>query len=474
MGDSHVNPWDFVLMMEGAVLFTTRATRRLDPNSFIRAAAPFAVRSHAVGYGSPGDEKSSRGEQWLPLWERPASLGEVSALFGEARVQLGRQTANRPVDVARAVRRLGVARGVVSFVRYGYLERNGQSTLAVPLGRMDVHEGSRSQLIDDLAPWMDRLQRSARGKNAPYRLKQTERRLADAVMAALQHEDTSDQWQAILLAAVDVERLQATGCAIEAGPIPALRPDWISATGDTAEVRLAVALGSAAADYPRSLRMQDPVRHHWLPLQAGAIRFQVSEKRLVRDERVVMTGRDALADCAAVVERRMIEAGMKGQRRLPLVAAPGCGARFSDLSAFLAGQVDPVRVLDLARAFMAIRWDTFTGTPSEKRLNRFELPPESWLALRVACLPWPLPPDRKIPSEPGLVRRLLAGDSAGAVSTALARIRSAGIRPPLQAGVTDRHSARLWAAGLVFPIDRRAAWRAAVILDPELKGTRDV
>ena len=36
-----VNPWDFVLMMEGAILFSSRATRRLDPNAFSRVSAPF-------------------------------------------------------------------------------------------------------------------------------------------------------------------------------------------------------------------------------------------------------------------------------------------------------------------------------------------------------------------------------------------------------------------------------------------------
>ena len=110
-------------MMEGSLLFTSRATRRLDPNAFSRASAPFAVRPHAAGFATPGSEKAQRGEQWMPLWKRPATLADVVALFGEARVQLNRQTANRPVDVARAISRLGVARGIEAFTRYGYLER---------------------------------------------------------------------------------------------------------------------------------------------------------------------------------------------------------------------------------------------------------------------------------------------------------------------------------------------------------------
>jgi CRISPR-associated protein Csx17 len=470
MGDSQVNPWDFVLMMEGTVLFSARVTRRLDPNAFSRAAAPFAVRSHAIGYGSAGNEKSQRGEQWLPMWGRPATFGEVAALFGEARVQLGRQTANRPVDAARAISRLGVARGINAFTRYGYLERNGQSTLAVPLGRISVREAPRSHLIDDLAPWMDRLQRLARDKHAPNRLVFAERRLANAVMASLMHDEAPDRWQAILFAAVEVEQLQATGCGFGAGPIPPLNPEWLAACGDGTEARLAAALGSAAAEYTKARSRRDPVRHHWLPLEPGAQQFRVSKDRLANDSRVVAIGRDALADCAAVVQRRITEASMLSQRRLPLVPAPGFGATLSDLAALLEGSIDFDLLLDLARAFMAVRWDAATAPRRGSVRTWSDVPPEPWLALRLASLPWPLPPDRIIPTESTIVRRLLAEDSAGAVSLALARLRSSGIRPPIQGGATDKYSGRRWAAALVFPIERGTALHAAAVFDPTLKG----
>ena len=185
MGESQVNPWDFVLMMEGSLLFSARATRSLDPDARSRASAPFAVRSHGAGFPSTGMEKAQRGEQWMPLWCHPAKLAEVAALFGEARLQLNRHTVNRPIDAARAISRLGVARGIESFTRYGYLERNGQSTLAVPLGRINVRYNENAQLIDDLAPWLDRLQRAARDRHATAGLVQAEKRLSDAVFAAL-------------------------------------------------------------------------------------------------------------------------------------------------------------------------------------------------------------------------------------------------------------------------------------------------
>lgn len=466
-----INAWDFVLMMEGSLVFTSRATRRLDPNALSRASAPFAVRSHAAGFGTPGSEKAQRGEQWMPLWNQPATLHDVLAMYGEARVQLDRQTANRPVDMARAISRLGVARGISSFERYGYLERNGQSTLAVPLGRVYVRQHPRAYLIDDLASWMDRVLRQSRSKNAPARLVHAERRLADAVFAALTHDHSPERWQLVLEAAAEIESLQATGTAVGAGPIPPLRPEWVAAVNDgSPELRLALALGSAAASYTRDARPVDPIRSHWLPLERGARRFKTADKRLVSDPRVVASGRSPIRDQAAVVERRLIEAGVKGQRRSRLVAAARCGARLDDLARFLSGSLDIDKLLGLARAFMAIRWDRWAREHWPQADSAAEAPEESWLAVRLTCLPWRLTRDQDIPADPRIVRLLSGGEASRAIEIARSRLRSAGIRPPLQAGITDPTSSLRWAAALAFPIDRGTARRAAAILDPSLKG----
>lgn len=466
-----VNPWDFILMMEGAILFTSQTTRRLDPSAFSRASAPFAVRPHTAGIATPGSEKAQRGEQWMPLWKQPATLSETAALLREGRVQLDRQPANRPIDMARAIGRLGVARGIEAFVRYGYLERNGQSTLAVPLGRVNVRHHPRGYLIDDLAGWMDRVQRRSRDKNAPARFVHAERRLADAAFAALTHDYTCDRWQAILRAAADIEAIQATGTGIEAGPIPPLRPDWVGAVADdSAEVRLALALGSGAAGYTREGRPIDPIRHHALPLERGSRRFKTADKKLVNDPRVVLMGRDLIRDLVAIVERRLIEAGMRGQRRSWLVAAPGCGARLGDLARFLSGTVDLDKILGLARAFMAIKWDEWSRPQLPRAASSAEMPEECWLAVRLACLPWSLTADKDIPADMRLVRLLNSGDAGRAIEIACSRLRSAGIRPPIQAGVTDALSARRWAAALAFPIHRDTALRATIILDPSMKG----
>ena len=465
-GDSFINPWDFVLMLEGAILFSARSTRRLDPTASSRASAPFAVRSHVVGHGSGGSEKAERGEQWMPLWTRPSSASDLQAMLGEARVQLGRATAHRPVDIVRAVARLGVTRGVTRFTRFGFLERNGQSTLAVPLGRVEVIERPLARLVDDLAPWLDRLARLARDKHAPARLIHAERRFADAVFAVLTHDNSADRWQAVLLAASAVEAIQASGTAFKAGPIPPLSPEWVAASNDgSVEWRLACALGSAAATYEADGQPRDPIRHHWLPLDKSARRFREKDQRLFRDSRVVIGGRDAVADFAAIVERRLVEAAQRGQRRLPLVAARGCEANPVDLGALIAGDVDLGRVSALTRAFMAVRWGRWKPANSAA-LPTGAWPDESWISLRLACLPWPLDDNRTIPADDTLVRRLMSGDGAAAVDVALRHLRAAGLRPPIRGASAGPPTARLWAAALAFPVSHYWALAMARPFEP--------
>jgi CRISPR-associated protein Csx17 len=471
--------WDFLLVIEGTLVLQSAVTLR----SMISAgrrflASPFYFPPHAAGSGSsaPHDEYSvqkgrpnpGRGEQWFPLWTAPAGLLDLAAMFREGRCSIGRRHASSPVDALRAIRRLGVARGITMFCRYGYLQRNNIAThFAIPLGRIPVRQHPRGRLADDLAAWLGWLRRLARKPNAPARLVHLERRLADAVFAVLTHDDSPDRWQAVLLACSAVEAVQASGTALEAGPVPPLSPEWLAAADDgSAEWRLACALGGAAGSYDRTGRPCDPVRHHVLPLQVDARRFRMSERALAKDPRVVMSGRDPVADCLALVERRLVEAVGRAERKLPLVAAPGWDAHPSDLAELIAGRIDLDRVIGLARALMAIRWDRLQKGDDAHRRRGHAWPDEAWMALRLACLPWPLEENRRIPVESAMVRRLTAGDGAAAVDIALHRLRSAGLRPPLGGACTNPETARLWGTALAFPISPWSARAMAERFEP--------
>ena len=127
-GGSQANPWDFVLALEGAMLLTASASRRLQDQESSHLSAPFNVRPVSGGYASAGpeDPDMSRAETWLPLWNRSASLAELRQLFSEGRARVGTHLAGNSLDFARAVAGLGVDRGLTEFQRIGFQERNGR------------------------------------------------------------------------------------------------------------------------------------------------------------------------------------------------------------------------------------------------------------------------------------------------------------------------------------------------------------
>jgi CRISPR-associated protein Csx17 len=479
-GDSLVNPWDFVLMLEGAVLFSASATKRLNPMAQVQASAPFSFFNDAVGSSSFSDaEESQRGEQWMPLWSQWTNLAELKALLTEGRAQIGKTYAARPVDMARAVSRLGVSRGIDSFIRYGYLERNGQIHFAVPLGKIIVPNQPcpKSRLVDDLAPWMERLHRKARDK-APSRLVQVERNLADAVFDTLTHDDTPSRWQGVLLAAVEVEKVQACGSGFEVGPIPPLSPEWIAACDNgSAEFRLACALGSAY--YQDEKRKQYSIRCHWLPLdEKNPRKYATSEKRLAHDVRVVAQGRNAEQDLIAVFSRRCLESTQHGERHPQICARQGLDACLSDLAAWVNGSIDVERCVSLARAFMSIDWWKWnSGHPAQS--SNTDWPEDAWCALKLCALPWALESNKgesaqEIPFDPAILRRLQSGDGEDALRLVLRRLQAHGIHPALEFPLIDADVVRHWASAIAFPISQKTAQKLKQLIQPSNKETSHV
>lgn len=469
---SRINPVDFVLLMEGAVVFTAAAARRLGVQAGVRAVAPFVMGARASGYASAAStEESARGEQWMPLWHQPATLVELRRLMAEGRAQVGATSAREPLQIALAAARLGTARGVQSFQRFGYIERNGQSNLAVPLGRIEVsrHKSLQLACIDDLDNWLARLHRQVRSDHAPVRLVQAEARLGNSLLALTQFPEHPRRWQELLLRMAEVEAVLAQGSGFAAGPIPRLRPQWITAADDgSPEFRLAVAfaLQHEAIDGQPGRR---GIRRYWLALERGGFRTSGSntQLRLVREPNQVLAGRRGIDDAIALVQRSLLEAASGAGRRLPLQPAPATAAAPADLCAFLTGNVDPDRTLTLARALMAV--DGAGWARSGLHLSpaaATATPDDAWLAIRLALLPWPLADQRQIGADPAIARRLSAGDATGAVALALRRLQALGIGSTVRVAVATPELSRRWAAALAFPITPATAARFARRLDP--------
>jgi CRISPR-associated protein Csx17 len=475
LGDSHVNPWDLPLLLEGALLFTASASRRLGGAGSERTLAPFSVRSFAAGYASAATaDESSRGEQWLPLWSRPWTAAEVSSLLLEGRCQVGRRSSDDAVDLARAIARLGLARGVDAFERYAYMERNGKSNYAVPIGRWRVHPEPQARLLDDLmaSDWWGRVRRAARDDHAPARLREVDHRLDEAVVGALAHAAEPGRWQQILVhLALLEQQLVDSGSVTVAKrlqPIPLLSPGWIKAADDgSVELRLALALASAGAPGDRSETVSDSVRAHWLPLD-GHGRFAVKERGLWRDPRVVMSGQDAEGDLVRLVQRRLVEATSGASRRLPISGRTPLEARLDDLMALVSGLVDLRRTVLLARAFAALDFRALRpGRQVLARTGATRPVDPLWAAVRLSMLPWALDDARSIPADPAVARMLAAGEGTRAVPLVLQRLRAHGVHVGLSTGVLEGARARRFAASLAFPISRTTASALARALDPQ-------
>ena len=152
---SLVNPWEYILLTEGALLFASGAARRYQ-HAAGRAAIPFTVRFSPDGSasGAAGETRTSRGEVWVPVWDRPCTLAEIRQLFGEARASWRGRPAQRAVDFYAATRTLGVARGISEFIRYGLQQRNGLAFVAVPVARVEVRSKPEVRLAARVEDWV--------------------------------------------------------------------------------------------------------------------------------------------------------------------------------------------------------------------------------------------------------------------------------------------------------------------------------
>ena len=478
--NSVVNPVDFILMLEGAVAFTSHATRRLGSSSSSHIASPFVVGARGAAYASASDEdEKQKKEQWMPLWSHPSTYLEIQHLLSEGRAQVGDRAVQEPLDMARAIKGLGTARGIRAFQRYGYLERNGQSTLAVPLGTIVASDGRSESLscLDDIDVWLRRLHRESRSKNAPKRLTSAEMQLTNRVFTVINDVSKPQAWQSVLFWMGEVERLMACGSGFTAQPIPPLRPEWVMASNDnTVEFRLA--LSFALQSYMFRTNKRDYIRRHWIPLDDSNTqrypRFAVSGtgsavKLDVRPD-VVMRGHLGVDDAIALVERRLIEAAQWGMRRLPLDAAPSVWANVTDLAALLSGNVNINRTLSLARPLMALDYGKMKKkyVPVEPRDDA--LPDDAWIAIRLCTLPWKIKTrsgfELDVGTNPAIIRRLAAGDATSAISLALRHLGAAGVRCTIRAATTSPSLSRLWAASLAFPISKKTAEMLLYRIDP--------
>jgi len=308
-----VTPWAMALACEAFPLLQGNTSRRLGARRRSGGAFPFVTKPAAPE--SAGQAGMSVGEVWLPVWHRPMSVQEVSALFGRGRAEAaGRGVATAPAFAAAVLRR-GVDAGIDEFRRFALIRTTSENTF--------------ESRLESVIPVRERVDSA----------------LAEAVRIALDLRDTlpadrkkGERWiYAGLRGPVDralvdlgVDRGPVTGCGLVDALVAALRAvdlnrghrkrgvrfrllpgAWRASLlceheSLGAEVRLALALASLLPTRTPdgSRQVTAPLLAYWLGAEVAGEWWTIREAVPLRR---VWSGAGFAQNAAAVLQRRLIE-----------------------------------------------------------------------------------------------------------------------------------------------------------------------
>lgn len=504
------NPWDLVLGIEGTLLLAAGTARRhgsLLPGSLV---SPFTVNATAAGYGSAVDGESGRAELWLPLWNRWTTLSELSTLVREARAQVGgakRRQASTGLDFARAAGELGVARGIKAFERYAILERAGQSSLAVPVGRIAVEERPAARALRGIDSWLTAVSRYRTREECPRVPKAAISRLERAAFE-MASKGTPESVCATIEAIGAVEgALTRTSSAADAvHPLRGAPANvWVDAANDGTP-ELAVAVGLASLRDPKRRKGTGGGGQSGLPAMRDYLHGTITDPdgnvAFDPDRSRAVDGNGLIPLLAALHSRRNLDATraggvevisrpepkgdrqdakeVRGQAQFDFPVASRTPLEAVRLLA--AGALDERRVLTLLRGLVVLDYDR---EPREgRRPADVPAPPATVAAptpepiLELLALAWQPPLTDKggdprakralggaksdanqldIGTRPGWATSLAAGAVRPVVEDALLRLRMAGLPPIPRANdfylpATDRELGRRLAAALLLHI----------------------
>lgn len=396
-GSSSTNPWDVILMMEGAVLFAGAVTKRLSQDGKGKAAFPFMIDHLVTGEAATSikDEAKQdgkvvrcRAEFWMPLWQSPTSLADIQALLSEGRLQRrsGERT-QHTLHAMEAIKTLGVSRGVETFHRVALFERRGKGYyLASSLG---FHATSRSSdsaaaQLSEVESFRQQVYENLReGPGISDRVLRARQRFHAALAMLLELDEhggvpASDACLDVLTSAAGIEREVALlkDRSRILTPCPALTASWDAARDRSPEHDIARAISGIASWGDLSVAGQrrpgvDAIRSNLLPVARRG-------RSWVWDDttRSCVWSQAASLDrnLAAMLRRRMIDAQRALGDGLPLWSPHGAG--FESLLAFWDGRLDEQRLADLIHGLSLIDSAVWNDLPTDVRKNASEATPD--------------------------------------------------------------------------------------------------
>jgi CRISPR-associated protein Csx17 len=367
--DGQITPWAMLLACEAFPLLVGDPSRHMGGQRKGTGAFPFVTQGAA-----PLTEKEAgvvEGEFWAPVWGRPLSLPEVSALFRRGRAEANGRGALTAAAFATAIIQKGTDNGLDEFRRFSLLHTTSAQTFESRLASVHpmrtTSDKAQSTAVSRIIRFRDTLPReSQRGKSWTYRGLQgpIDNALVHLASAGNNKELRTEQsWK--LLDAV-FSSLEKTGNNIayreRESKLELLPVSWAislleSEHAMTPELRIALSLATLCAD-ARQDTSYDKTTAPLIAYRIGVVpawknnwgSLKIAKKSPLR---VVWGQRDFTENICAVIQRRLsVESSTNGvppfntQLTLPM----------SDIVSFLHKALDDALIERWLNRFMLFDW----------------------------------------------------------------------------------------------------------------------
>jgi CRISPR-associated protein Csx17 len=459
-GTTASNPWDFILMIEGSVLFAGAIAKKLDSSHEPSARFPFLFAASASGVGSSYLGESSGRELWLPVWSRACRLSELQMMFAEGRIERFGKPARTGVEAFMGAAQLGFDRGITEFQRVGFYKgRVGGDNYftAIDRGRIKPSRNLSVDLLQSCHGWIDQFRRVATKDTAPA----SARRALSQLESAIVDLCISQSAERLLRVFLALGHCQATAARsfswaskpeTHLQPLFGLRKAWLHPdlwnhprTGT--EFRLAASLASLTQAFNKKWL---PFRRHLEPVDSfyskekGTIIYRWAENPT---NDVQWSQAPLITMLNAILSRRLLKTPDEDK-------LGGIPANLTDIKAFIEGETDDDLLSSLLWSMSLINWREQADLPQTTR-ERQAVPPTFFALLKLCFAPAKkeLPTGiLPVPIVPTIHRLAATGSGDQAAAQALRRLRASGYDPALRQLPVQGDYARRTAAALLFPV----------------------
>ena len=385
--DGQLTPWAMLLACEAFPLLVGATSRQIGARRQGTSAFPFVTQGVA-----PTNEKEAgavEGEFWAPVWDKPLSLPEVSALFKRGRAEIDGRGAITSAAFAAAIIQKGTDAGLAEFRRFSLLHTTSAQTFESRLASIhplaSAVDADQAGAVAKVIRFRDALPREyKKGKSWIYRglqgpIDHALIHLAETVSNSERRVDAS--WHLLDAVFFSLNKTAKNKTYREREPeLTLLNTAWAvslleSTHGIGPEVRIALALATLRAETSQiksTVEKNDNKPAPILAYRTGIVptwennwggKIKIAKNT---PPRVVWSQR-SLADniCAVIRHRTMVESESE--------APPPFNARFSlsfaDVSAFLNNDLDETLVDRWLTRFMLFEWNRLSSMEHKRVMN---------------------------------------------------------------------------------------------------------